>query len=124
MNGAVVLSDIMNQFAPASDFLGKCSPVLLVIIVVVALSCQILVSGKTFYDFTWLNHHLLSASWKHFVTFFYPGYDLDDDDEEDDPDAINDPIYQIDLQGSHFYFFLLNLMHPIVAVVLPSDCPH
>lgn len=29
------------------------------------------------------------------------GFDLvDDDDDEDDPDAVNDPLYQIELQVS------------------------
>jgi hypothetical protein len=29
----------------------------------------------------------------------YPGYDTVDDDDEDDPDAVNDPIYQVNLQA-------------------------
>ncbi|KAK2163574.1 hypothetical protein LSH36_77g04009 [Paralvinella palmiformis] len=72
MNGQQTLSGLLEQFAPASDYSGKLSNLASVI--------------KTAYQ-------------RAVYSRYYWCDLIDDEDVEDDPDALNDPIYQIDLQA-------------------------
>ncbi|XP_077981531.1 importin-9-like [Glandiceps talaboti] len=50
----------------------------------------------------------------------FPGYEFECDDEEDDPDALNDPIYQVDVQAYLTEFLQRLSQLPCYALFIPA----
>ncbi|XP_063612464.1 importin-9-like isoform X2 [Penaeus indicus] len=54
----------------------------------------------------------------------YPSYDADTVDDEDDPDAVSDPLYSLDLQQYLTTFISTFAQHPAFPVFIPHLNPH
>ncbi|CAL4163273.1 unnamed protein product [Meganyctiphanes norvegica] len=54
----------------------------------------------------------------------FPNYDADTVDEDDDPDAVGDPLYTLDLQQYLSTFISTFAQHPAFHVFIPHLNPH
>ncbi|XP_045131067.1 importin-9-like [Portunus trituberculatus] len=54
----------------------------------------------------------------------FPGYDADTVDDEEDPDAVNDPLYSLDLQQYLTNFITTFAQHPAFPACVPHLNPH
>ncbi|XP_076037579.1 importin 9 isoform X2 [Oratosquilla oratoria] len=54
----------------------------------------------------------------------FPGYDTDTVDDDDDPDAVSDPLYNLDLQQYLTTFITTFAQHPAYQIFTPHLNPH